>query len=58
MLRAFQIIYEYVPRRWPNDLQLASRHEFTVELTRGMAKHVVRIRRGNVNVPKYQGIIA
>lgn len=58
MLRAFQIIHEYVPRRWPNDLQLASGHEFTVELTRGMAKHGVRIRRGNVNVPRYHGIIA
>ena len=58
MLGAFQIIFEYVPRRWPNDLQLASGHEFTVELTRGMAKHGVRIRRGNVNVPRYQGIIA
>ena len=41
-----------------NDLQLASGHEFTVELTRGMAKHGVRIRRGNVNVPRYHGIIA
>ena len=55
--RAFQTIYECLLLRWPNVLQVDPGHEFMGEVTRETAKHGVRIRRGNVNIHRDQGII-
>ena len=57
VLRAFQTIYECLLLRWPNVLQVDPGHEFMDEVTRETAKHGVRIRRGNVNIHRDQGII-
>ena len=42
--------------RWPNILQVDPGHEFMNKVTKEMAKHGVRIRRGNLNVLRDQGI--
>ena len=55
--RAFQTIYKRGPLRWPKVLQVDSGREFMDEATREMAKHNVRIRRGNVKVHRDQGIV-
>ena len=55
--RAFQTIYECLLLRWPNVLQVDPGHEFMGEVIRETAKHGVRIRRGNVNIHRDQGII-
>ena len=51
--KAFQTIYRCGPLRWPKVLQVDPRHEFMGEVT----THDVRIRRGNVNIYRNQGII-
>ena len=56
VLRAFQTIYECLLLRWPNILQVDPGHEFMGEVARETAKHGVRIKRGNVNIHRYQGI--
>ena len=56
VLRAFQTIYECLLLRWPNILQVDPGHEFMGEVAREAAKHGVRIKRGNVNIHRYQGI--
>ena len=54
--RAFQTIYECLLLRWPYVLQVDPQHEFMGEVARETAKHGVRIKRGNVNIHRYQGI--
>ena len=39
-----------------NVLQVDPGHEFMGEVARDTAKHGVRIKRGNVNIHRYQGI--
>ena len=51
--KAFKTIYRCGPLRWPKVLQVDPRHEFMGEVT----MHDVRIRRGNVNIHRNQGII-
>ena len=51
--KAFKTIYRCGPLRWPKVLQVDPRHEFIGEVT----MHDVRIRRGNVNIHRNQGII-
>ena len=51
--KAFQTIYRHGPLRWPKVLQVDPRHEFMGEVT----THDMRIRRGNVNIHRNQGII-
>ena len=55
--KAFQTIYKRGPLRWPKILQVDPGREFMGETTKEMAKHDVRIRRGNVNVHRDQGIV-
>ncbi|PFX13674.1 putative uncharacterized transposon-derived protein F54H12.3 [Stylophora pistillata] len=55
--KAFQTIYKRGPLRWPKILQVDRGREFMGETTKEMAKHDVRIRRGNVNVHRDQGIV-
>ena len=55
--KAFQTIYKPGPLRWPKVLQVDPGHEFMGYVTREMTKHDVRIRRGNVNVHRDQGIV-
>ena len=54
--RAFQKIYKG-PLKWPKILQVDPGREFMGEVTEEMKKHDVRIRRGNVNVHRDQGIV-
>ena len=55
--KAFQTIYKPGPLRWSKVLQVDPGHEFMGYVTREMTKHDVRIRRGNVNVHRDQGIV-
>ena len=55
--KAFQAIYKRGPLRWRKVLQVDPGREFMGDVTREMAKHDVRIRRGNVNVQRDQGIV-
>ena len=55
--KAFQTIYKRGPLRWRKVLQVDPGCEFMGDVTREMAKHDVRIRRGNVNVQRDQGIV-
>ena len=43
--------------KWPMVLQVDPGREFMGEVTKKMTKHSVRIRRGNVNVHRDQGIV-
>ena len=43
--------------RWPKVLQVDLGHEFMGDVRREMPKHDERIRRGNVNIHRDQGII-
>ena len=43
--------------KWPKILQVDPGREFMGEVTKEMTKHDVRIRRGNVNVHRDQGIV-
>ena len=45
------------PLKWPKILQVDSGREFMGAVTKEMEKHDVRIRRGNVNVHRNQGIV-
>ena len=54
--KAFQQIYRGT-LKWPNVLQVDPGHEFMGDVTKEMEKHSVRIRRGNVNVHRDQGIV-
>ena len=54
--KAFQKIYKG-SMKWPKVLQVDPGREFTDEVTKEMTKHSVRIRRGNVNVHRDQGIV-
>ena len=54
--RAFRKIYKG-PLKWPKILQVDPGREFMGEVTEEMKKHDVRIRRGNVNVHRDQGIV-
>ena len=55
--KAFQNIYKGGPLKWPKVLQVDPGREFMGDVTREMVKHDVRIRRGNVNVHRDQGIV-
>ena len=54
--RAFRKIYKG-PLKWPKILQVDPGCEFMGTVTEEMKKHDVRIRRGNVNVHRDQGIV-
>ena len=54
--RAFRKIYKG-PLKWPKILQVDPGREFMGAVTEEMKKHDVRIRRGNVNVHRDQGIV-
>ena len=54
--KAFRKIYKG-PLKWPKILQVDPGREFMGEVTKDMEKHGVRIRRGNVNVHRDQGIV-
>ena len=54
--RAFRKIYKG-PLKWPKILQVDPGREFMGEVTEEMKDHDVRIRRGNVNVHRDQGIV-
>ena len=54
--KAFQKIYKE-PLKWLEVLQVDPGREFMGEVTKEMTKHDVRIRRGNVNVHRDQGIV-
>ena len=54
--KAFQKIYKG-PLKWLKVLQVDPGREFMGEVTKEMTKHDVRIRRGNVNVHRDQGIV-
>ena len=43
--------------KWPKDLQVDPGREFMSEVTKEIPKHPVRIKRGNVNVHRDQGIV-
>ena len=53
--KAFQKICKG-PSKWPKVLQVDPCREFMADVTREMTKHDVRIRRGNMNVHRDQGI--
>ena len=55
--KAFRKIYRKGPLKWPKILQVDPGREFMGELTKEMENHDVRIRRGNVNVHRNQGIV-
>ena len=55
--KAFKKIYQKRPLKWPKILQVDPGREFMGEVTNEMTKHDVRIRRGNVNVRRDQGIV-
>lgn len=54
--KAFQKIYKG-PLKWPKVLQVDPGREFMGDVTKEMTRHEVRIRRGNVNVHRDQGIV-
>ena len=54
--KAFRKIYKG-PLKWPKILQVDPGREFMGAVTEEMRKHDVRIRRGNVNVHRDQGIV-
>jgi len=54
--KAFQRIYRG-PLTWPDVLQVDPGREFMGEVKKEMTKHDVRIRTGNVNVHRDQGIV-
>ena len=54
--KAFRKIYKG-PLKWPKILQVDPGREFMGAVTKEMKKHDVRIRRGNVNVHRDQGIV-
>ena len=54
--KAFRKIYKG-PLKWPKILQVDPGREFMGAVTEEMKDHDVRIRRGNVNVHRDQGII-
>ena len=54
--KAFRKIYKG-PLKWPKILQVDPGREFMGEVTKEMENHGVRIRRGNVNVHRDQGIV-
>ena len=54
--RAFQRIYKG-PLKWPSILQVDPGREFMGEVKKEMAKHDVKIRTGNVDVHRDQGIV-
>ena len=54
--RAFRKIYKG-PLKWPKILQVDPGREFMGKVTEEMKDHDVRIRRGNVNVHRDQGIV-
>ena len=54
--KAFHKIYKG-PLKWPKILQVDPGREFMGGVTREMAKHETRIRRGNVNVHRDQGVV-
>ena len=54
--KAFRKIYKG-PLKWPKILQVDPGREFMGAVTEEMKKHDVRIRRGNVNVHRDQGIV-
>ena len=54
--KAFQRIYKG-PLRWPSILQVDPGREFMGDVKKEMVKHDVRIRTGNVNVHRDQGIV-
>ncbi|PFX32998.1 hypothetical protein AWC38_SpisGene2094 [Stylophora pistillata] len=54
--KALQTKYKRGPLRWPKNLQVDPGPEFRGE-TKEMTKHDVRIRRGNINVHRDQGIV-
>ena len=54
--RDFRKIYKG-PLKWPKILQVNPGREFMGAVTEEMKKHDVRIRRGNVNVHRDQGIV-
>ena len=43
--------------KWPKVLQADPGREFMGKVTQEMTKHSVRLRRGNVNVHRDQGIV-
>ena len=54
--KAFQRIYKG-PLKWPSVLQVDPGREFMGDVKKGMTKHDMRIRTGNVNVHRDQGIV-
>ena len=54
--KAFQKIYKGA-LKWPKILQVDPGREFMGKVTREMLKHETRIRRGNPNVHRDQGIV-
>ena len=54
--KAFRKIYKG-PLKWPKILQVDPGREFMGAVTEEMKDHDVRIRRGNVNVHRDQGIV-
>ena len=52
--KAFQTIYKRGRLEWPKVLQVDPGRQLMGDITREMAKHDVRIRRGNVNVHRDQ----
>ena len=54
--RAFQRIYKG-PLKWPSILQVDPGREFMGEMRKEMVRHDVRIRTGNVDVHRDQGIV-
>ena len=55
--KVFRKIYRKGPLKWPKILQVDPGREFMGEVTKEMEKQDVRIRRGNVNVHRDQGIV-
>jgi hypothetical protein len=55
--KAFQRIYKRGPLRWPSVLQVDPGREFMGAVKKEMSNHNVRIRTGNVNVHRDQGIV-
>ena len=60
VVKAFQKIHRggtTSALKWPKVLQVDPGREFMGEVTKEMTKHNTRIRRGNVNVHRDQGIV-
>ena len=55
--KAFQKIYKSTALKWPKIIQVDPGREFMGDVTKEMTKHKTRIRRGNVNVYRHQGIV-